>query len=1809
LPDFQIGFGAYVKQFELQEDVARKIANTINYQVNKAIKIDINGENVASDVKKSLKTDLFGSSIKDVEQRINYLKDRVLDTILNIQKAKDIMSTTNNKSIFKSEQENVEIYRKNLNDLLTVLDKTTNKMESLASGSSEKINTKSLEDTKKWINDLKALGKDSVINTTVTKSLDGAEKQIIKIQTGAGRVVTIVRQINEETGKLGTTTQKTNINYSKISTQYKNMADRLEKSLYKDSYSNELVDNVQQFQEELKKIDITMPGAQDALDNLQSRMNGVDIITKKITASFSKYDSVLRESRAAVMNLHVAEASGKYAGETQEEYEKRLDTLRAIVKVREEDIESVRRQVQNYQMAIKTYYKAGSAIDYIDELHKKDIESNVKLDAEMQKANAALAKQRSIIENFKQGFKEATARVLNYTVAYRAFWLIISTLKKTVQIAKDLNDEFTQLQMVTLGTAESIKDLRSEYSKLAYTLSASLSDVAKGAEDWLRQGKTAEETTKLLTASMVQAKVGAIESANSTEYLTAILNGYKLTAEDAMSVVDKLAQVDVKSASSVEDLAEAMEKSANSARIAGVSLNTLIGYIATVKQVTQKSASSIGESFKTMFSRMGSVAAGKFIDEDLESEYDDFNTFLNDTEKALNKVGIKLRDTNQSFRSFEDVLNEVAASWNTYSDVEKSGIATSIAGVRQRENFLALMENYSVAMNLATEAENSNGKAMEKYAIYQDSITASLDRLYAMWQTLVSKIDLETLLKNLLSIAEVVMKIFSNEIIANIIKWGSGLAILYGVFVQLKGVLKTLIAKDEAGILASLGFWGKAGAAAGASPVTVILGIVTALYMLISVIDALVPSLKEMKQELSSSMSDLDGYISQVESLTSSLEEKRKEIEESKNTGSQENTKLLEKESEEIKRQIDYYKALESIEKRQAQVQALRVYNKASKATGKTSQVGVYKETSLAEQTEDQIEQIDNLNKKLESLNEQYKSGELTEEEYTKAVEGINTSLAGTEEALKENIDVLTLVQSALDPSSELYKIIQGILDAFGALYSVSKAVEGASDSVNSYTVSLKSYGEMIDEISDKTESLTNAEIEFKKNGVLSSETVAELEKNFGDLTGVVELTDKGFVLTTGSLSTLAKTMRDTYVAAIEKARSAAIDQLNSQYNLALSYNTTTEQIKAQIKALKTLYSLQYVNKVDIEEWSAYRKSLDSITDSLDNAETNLAEYDKIFKQITKETKESTKSSEDVETEYEARIRILEHQLTLSKNMEEIYNDDISKYKEYLEEKEKQSKIYLQLEQATHNEATRLRKLGYSDNSEEIEELQEKWWEYYLARKGLAEEENDYEESLIEEQISSLTDAIDKLIEKREKEYDNLKDYYEYEIDKVEAIKTLSESYFGTLNNISSEMRSINSELETSKASYKYLDDTLRETLFNEEDYDKLSEKLQQISNDATSIYENYMNELSNLSEDDIYKVEEITNEFERQYELKMKEYEIAKAELSLVKAQTELQNVLSNRNVRMFLNGSWIWTSDYSKVQESMQSVAEAEEDLETAKTETEQEKIIQQYEGISDLFSLQKDVAEKQLNNFTEMWDNIKSQIEGSGEDINSILSTMSESDLPRLQEIVNLVSNSLDSLFSGVNTPTSSVASITSGDTSSSGMTYKEYLENKVKWKEAMDSGDTTTASSLNQINSSYRKDVLGGIEDTISSQTASQMLAEGKYDNGGILTGIGGIKATNEDETVFDSNVTSKILDPEKSKEFLNVSNGLSDLLDNSSKINSIIKILSSFSDIESSAKSTSDSHDIYLPSGFLSSISKSDSSTISSIIKRYIPLTN
>lgn len=313
--------------------------------------------------------------------------------------------------------------------------------------------------------------------------------------------------------------------------------------------------------------------------------------------------------------------------------------------------------------------------------------------------------------------------------AYALVGLLTGALRKVYTNVVELDSAITDLQIATGKTREETTALVETYADLAKQLGATMTEVAEGADTWLRQGYSVEETTQLISDSMMLAKLGQLEAAEASKALTSAMKGYKVEVEDALSIVDKFTAVDMEAAVSAGDIATAMAETAASANVAGVSMDRLIGYISTVSEVTQDGAESVGNFYKTLFARMGNVKTGTFIDNETGER-------LNDVEGTLGALGIQLRDSSDTFRDFGDVLDEVGARWNSFTNVQQHAIATAFAGTRQQEKFIVLMENYGQAMEYANVAAESEGTATSKYNVaYLDSIEAKVNELTAAWQS------------------------------------------------------------------------------------------------------------------------------------------------------------------------------------------------------------------------------------------------------------------------------------------------------------------------------------------------------------------------------------------------------------------------------------------------------------------------------------------------------------------------------------------------------------------------------------------------------------------------------------------------------------------------------------------------------------------------------------------------------------------------------------------------------------------------------------------------------------------------------------------------------------------------------------------------------------------------------------------------------------------------------------------------------------------------------------------------------------------
>ena len=329
-------------------------------------------------------------------------------------------------------------------------------------------------------------------------------------------------------------------------------------------------------------------------------------------------------------------------------------------------------------------------------------------------ANIQLKQSSQLLDKMAITFKNT----VRYGISSSVFNNLSNSVQKaydyTVKLDKSLND----IRIVTGLSADEMDKFAVQANRVAKDLGRSTKDFTQAALIYYQQGLSSQESQARAEVTMKAANVTGQSGQDVSEQLTAVWNGYKVTAEEAELYVDKLAAVAATTAADLEELSTGMSKVASAANLMGVDIDQLNAQLATVVSVTRQAPESVGVAFKTIYARMS----------DIKSGLDDETTLGNYTSKMA-QYGINVLDANDNLRDMGDVIEEIGGKWNKLSREQQVALAQTMAGTRQYNNLLSLFDNWDMYTKALDTSRNSAGELQKQQDIYMESTEAHLQRL------------------------------------------------------------------------------------------------------------------------------------------------------------------------------------------------------------------------------------------------------------------------------------------------------------------------------------------------------------------------------------------------------------------------------------------------------------------------------------------------------------------------------------------------------------------------------------------------------------------------------------------------------------------------------------------------------------------------------------------------------------------------------------------------------------------------------------------------------------------------------------------------------------------------------------------------------------------------------------------------------------------------------------------------------------------------------------------------------------------------
>lgn len=410
------------------------------------------------------------------------------------------------------------------------------------------------------------LARNTAKNLFQSKNMEILSVETDHLESGLAKVKATVKSIEGEWQNFNATITKTGdlINQSfraasdpvsldkkldQLKTRQNNSIKEIQEALDTNKLSTKISSILKNY-DGYSNIELTSKGLDSQIKNIKDYMQALDALNKKSKEASKTGDKLSSDEVSEMVNKYkqlsvamrtaeneIKSLNNAYGGLTSEQ--RRINASNSMLKWLEQNSRATKQYGQEVQQLANDIQTAYTKIDF-DTIQGRF--SNIKLDA----YNKGLT-GKSFTESIKNSMGTITQLFGSYSVIDRAD----DIAREMVSTIHDVDDALTDLKMATGVSDSEANRLMETYSQMGKTLKATGVDVATSATEWLKQGKTLSEASDLAEDAIILSKIGDLSSEESTKYLTSAMKGYKVEAEDALNIVDKLSAVDLVSATDV----------------------------------------------------------------------------------------------------------------------------------------------------------------------------------------------------------------------------------------------------------------------------------------------------------------------------------------------------------------------------------------------------------------------------------------------------------------------------------------------------------------------------------------------------------------------------------------------------------------------------------------------------------------------------------------------------------------------------------------------------------------------------------------------------------------------------------------------------------------------------------------------------------------------------------------------------------------------------------------------------------------------------------------------------------------------------------------------------------------------------------------------------------------------------------------------------------------------------------------------------------------------------------------------------------
>jgi len=340
-------------------------------------------------------------------------------------------------------------------------------------------------------------------------------------------------------------------------------------------------------------------------------------------------------------------------------------------------------------------------------IRKVNASGRLKLNINSNSFTQPLGRITAATDEFTKSIEASNARVIAFGASVGVINAISNAFKSLVKETVALEQRLTEVNVVLGANTDQLKSFGKELFNIARNTSQSFDAVSQAALEFSRQGLSVEETLKRTNDALILSRLTGLKAADSVKGLTATMNSFAQAGLSTAEVINKLAAVDVQFAVSSEDLINALSRAGSVAQDAGLNFDELIAAVTSAQQTTARGGAVIGNSFKTIFTRIQ----------------------RSDTLDRLQELGIAVRNVQGETLPAMMILQQLAKSYDGLTDATKSAVAEQVGGVFQINILKAALRDLNNENSIYSRAVLTSAGATDQAIVKNEQLNKTLDSL------------------------------------------------------------------------------------------------------------------------------------------------------------------------------------------------------------------------------------------------------------------------------------------------------------------------------------------------------------------------------------------------------------------------------------------------------------------------------------------------------------------------------------------------------------------------------------------------------------------------------------------------------------------------------------------------------------------------------------------------------------------------------------------------------------------------------------------------------------------------------------------------------------------------------------------------------------------------------------------------------------------------------------------------------------------------------------------------------------------------